>query len=371
MSKTASAEMATQLPSFKCQREVQQQQQNKTEPMDLARDSNSVDSKKSFKKQLSTSGSEQLTEEKPSPASILLLDPQAPQWSVSGGDVVPIATLPPWTVLDPPTQKSITVTQMPEDEDGLSLAGSWNLTSDSAAAAGAREEEAATTNHESYSTERNDSTEDRLVLGGQREDQKDDGAGGDDVDAQSNTFAAEHNALDQMSIGQSSLGQTIVDLDATEQLHQQFAANVLENNNSNNNSVSSKLEHDSIASSKAEDSISSDGSTMRQQTDALLQLTANYNSQVNSHPEASSQENFSESNGGNNSLADDDKQQNEEEILPAQSSEEVAQQSNTTVQGEEQPKESHDDEKQKVAEKKTVLGEEPQEEIQDKETNLD
>lgn len=355
-SKTAPTEVRAQFPSSKS---VNTQQIN-SELVDRSNDNNSLDRKKSFEKQLSTLVSfEQLTaEEQVSPLLIQKLDPQAPLWSISG------EVVPPVIKHDPSTHMDTTMAQVPEDEDGISLTGSLNLPSTAAVVAVETREYVATTSDEnSYTREIVDSMgEGRLVPGGQQED-REDGREGDDDGLHGTKFAAEHNTLDQMSIGQSSMGQSIVDLDTIEQLNHQFADNSSENNNSYNNNTSPRLlQHDSIASLTAEGSITSADSTMRQQTDALLQLSASSNSQ----------EHLSRYNGGNSSLTYDDKQQDDEEVMPS----EQLPEKETSVQGEEQPQEEQEYEQQLVAETSDKVEKSKQnpreEEIhQPTETNLD
>jgi hypothetical protein len=354
-SKTAPTEVGAQLPSSKS---VNTQQVN-YELVDRINDNNSLDRKKSFEQQLSTTvSSEQLAaEEQVSPLLIQKLDPQAPLWSISGGVVPPVITH------DPSTHMDTTIAQVPEDEDGISLTGSLNLPSAAAVVAvETREYVATTSDDDSYTREIVDSMgEGRLVPGGQQED-REDGREGDDDGLYGTKFAAEHNTLDQMSIGQSSLGQSIVDLDAIEQLNHQFADNSSENNNSYSNNTSRLLQHDSIASLTAEGSITSADSSMRQQTDALLQLSASSNSQ----------EHLSGYNGGNSSLTYDDKQQDDKEVMPS----EQLPEKDTSVQDEKQPQEEQEYEQQLVAGTSDKVEESEQnpreEEIhQQTETNLD
>lgn len=128
-------------------------------------------------------------------------------------------------------------------------------------------------------------TEDGSLLpGGLRDEQDDDGvgtgdAGGDgdgDGDADGDGDGDVGGTLDQLSVDQSSLGQSVLDLDAAAAANLSLTLDSasLTQRSLHTNSNAPTTTQGGGASLTAENSIVSGASSMRQQTDALLQLAA-------------------------------------------------------------------------------------------------
>lgn len=119
-------------------------------------------------------------------------------------------------------------------------------------------------------------TEDGSLLpGGLRDERDDDGAG--DADGDGDGDGDVGGALDQLSVDQSSLGQSVVDLDAAAAAansSQTLDSASLTQRSLHTNSNPPTATLGGGASLTAENSIVSGASSMRQQTDALLQLAA-------------------------------------------------------------------------------------------------